>query len=158
VRLLEAPGGAWGASSLLSSEPVNGDAGIGLAYNADDDLCVVVERDDATPGLYLGIQPVGDSISWEKLVDTDGTGALSIYAYYHMADPLLLYYSYTGTFDSSRMHTTEKLDGIWYDNEYSFHMHGRPVDAFLDASNNIIMAGYSRLGPTRRSVVAILYP
>jgi len=158
VRLVEAPGGVWGASILLSSEPVNGAAGIGLAYNADGDLCVVVERDDATPGLYLGIKPDGGSIGWEKLVDTDGTGALSIYAYYHMTDPLLLYYSYTGTFDSSRMHTTEKLDGIWYDNEYSFHMHGKPVDAFLDASNNIIMAGYSRLGATRRAAVAILYP
>jgi hypothetical protein len=159
VHLVEAPGGTWGTSTLLSSEAVNGTAGIGLAYNSSSDLCVTVERDDATPGLYLGIKPDGGSISWEKLVDTDGAGALSIYAFYHMADPLLLYYNCTGDFDSSRMHTTEKLDGVWYDNEYSFHMHGDPVDAILDpATNNIIMAGYSRLGVTRRAAVAILYP
>lgn len=162
VRLVEAPGGTWGASSLLSSEPVNGNTGIGLAYNADGDLCVAVERDGAAPGLYLGIQPVAESIGWEKLVDTDGAGARCIYAFYHKAEPLLLYYNWAGSFDDSRMHSVEMLDGVWYDIEYSFHMHGNPVDAVLDpATNNIIMAGYSRLAHIETAVVAvvaILYP
>jgi hypothetical protein len=162
VRLVEAPGGAWGASSLLSTEPVNGDAGIGLAYNTDGDLCVAVERNGATPGLYLGIKPVAESIGWEKLVDTDGASAWCMYAFYHKAEPLLLYYNWAGSLDDSRMHYVEMLDGVWYDIEYAFHIHGNPVDAILDpATNNIIMAGYSRLGDmttARVAVVAILYP
>jgi hypothetical protein len=162
VRLVEAPGSAWGASSLLSSEPVHGNTGIGLAYNTDGDLCVAVERDGATPGLYLGIKPVAGSIGWEKLVDTDGAGTRCIYAFYHKAEPMLLYYNWAGSFDDSRMHYVEMLDGTWYDIEFSFHMHGNPVDAILDpATNNIIMAGYSRLAHMETAVVAvvaILYP
>jgi hypothetical protein len=159
VRLVEAPGGTWGASTLLSSEAVNGVAGIGLAYNSSNDLCVTVERDDATPGLYLGIKPAAGSISWELVVVTDGADTLSNYVFYHLADPLLLYYNWTGTYDDSRMHTVEMLGGGWYNLEHAFHMHGKPVDAILDpATNNIIMAGYSRLGAIRKAVVAILYP
>ena len=122
---------------------------------------MAVERNGAAPGLYLGIKPVSGSIGWEKLVDTDGAGSRCIYAFYHKAEPLLLYYNWAGNLDDSRMHYVERMDGVWYDIEYAFHMHGNPIDATIDANNNIILAGYSRLGDmttARVAVVAILYP
>jgi len=157
LQLIESDVGVWQPAVELSSAAVNSAAGIGLDYSIAGDLCVAVERTGAVAGLYLGVWPAGGSMTWARIVTTAGNEATSIYAFYHLTEPLVLYYQIEVPMANSRLQVVEKLASVWTVTELDGEIHGAPVSMSRNTGGDILITGYSTAFSSNRAVVGILY-
>lgn len=157
VWLVESGPGGWDTPELISTTSVNNSAGVGLDYHAEGGLCVVLERATAEPGIHLGVRPAGGSFSWERIAVTSGSDSNSLFASYHLAEPLVLFYQTAAPLEDSRMQLVEKLDGAWTLTELPDQLHGSPVGISRNLGGDIVLTGYRIDGPLQRAAIGILY-
>lgn len=157
LQLVESHSGSWQSPVELSTAALNQDAGLGLDYSSDNDLCVAVERDGAQPGVYLCDWPDGGSLSWERIETTTGAEASSISAFYHFDVPLVLYYRIDTPMEDSRVHLVEKLAGVWTSTALDGEIHGSPISMKRNTGGDVVITGYTTAEPSIRAAVGILY-
>ncbi|MBN2082903.1 fibronectin type III domain-containing protein [bacterium] len=156
VRLAETAAGVWQAPEVLSTEVVNGPAGLGLDYHAGGHVCLAVERQGGSPGVYLGQRLAGQSLTWELAAATDGTSAESLYAYYHLTKPVVLFYEPVVPLADSRMQFVEYLGGAWIKTPLDGELHGAPVSARRNLGGDIVITGYTTATTPYRAAVGII--
>lgn len=156
VWLVESLDEVWGQPLELSDDTLNAGAGIGFDYHTNGSSCVAVERNGGSPGIYLGVIPASGSISWELVSNTVGDST-SLYAFYHLDSPIVLYYKPDPTPADSRMQLVEEHDGVWTTTELPGQMHGAPVAASRNVLGNIVLTGYRIDAGQQSQAVAILY-
>ena len=157
LQLIESQTATWNPAVELSTAAVNNAAGIGLDYHSAGDLCVAVEREGAPAGVYLGNWPVDGSLVWELVSATAGDTATSVSAFYHLDNPLVLYYETAIPLADSRIQVVEKLAGIWNVTELAGEIHGAPVSIRRNTGGNIVLTGYSTQLSPAHVAIGILY-
>ena len=156
LNLFEYDGAAWQALVTLSSVPLDRLAGIGADYDAAGGLCVAVERTDGS-GINVGLRPAGGSIAWEAASATSGDKARSLHAFYHLDPPVVVFYYKDSPQDLSKVRVVDQVGGVWRTAAIAQQIHGDPIGMAVDASGNIVLAGYDFSTSPVHAVSAIIY-
>jgi hypothetical protein len=161
LRLAEYNNATWAGPSSLGTDALNLLGDLGLSYNPDGSYAVVVERQGADPGIYLGVDPLGTgaggALAWEEIQDTGGNASFSCMTFYQSAPPVVAYYHSSGGLNSSnRIRLYESFGGTWYMSEFTTELHGLPIGTLQDANGDIVMLGNSLSTIPNRAVVVVL--
>jgi chitodextrinase len=156
LSLFEYDGTTWQGPVALSSVPLNDLAGIGCDYNAAGDLCVAVERTGGS-GINAGLRPAGGSITWAAASPTPGKVARSLRAFYHLGEPVIVFYYYDNPQDLSKVRIVDQISGFWRTAAIPEQIHGDPIGMAVDASGDIVLAGFDWSSRPSHACSAILY-
>ena len=157
TRLSESDINGFHPAEVISTEPVDSAAGVGLDYNTDMRRCVTMLWTDTDPGVYVGIAAAGEEFSWERVAEPGGTGADSLNTFFHLDSPVVVYYQGEANLTDGRVHFVEYLNGAWINTELPGQLHASPVDANRDVFGNIILAGYRVDGAVMQAVSGLIY-
>ena len=143
------------------TQPRAGGCGIGLDYclaDPDRGLVVAVAREGGSGGVFAGFKPAGGAVAWEQVDHTSSTEVQSLCAFWHMANPLVVYHHAAYPFSASRLRFYEKLPGSWFLTEPALELHSEPLARMVLPAGHMLFTGYEDSHYPRQMVVAEFYP
>jgi hypothetical protein len=158
LNLVETSGGVWGAADVLATDPANGLAGVGIAYDETGNCIVATERQGASPGVYSSVRAAGSSFGgFELAAATNGDEARCISTVMFNDRPTVLYYHPNAVPNMGKLQICEPGGGGWTCVTLPEQIHGDPLGVAMDHNGNIIVCGHELTGSPYDAVVAVLF-